>query len=134
MPVRAHPRMLKRVNRRVKPLRRSPGLRSRLRKSLTTPCSWMRSLMRECSRRSQRSCALPEPFFARSSRLVDQLPEPSSRICTRRISSSQLVSNTLHSTSIKDLLPRQLLKKLPKRLTLKTRRRSEGSKQITFII
>lgn len=126
MLVNRHLKMLKRVNRRVKPLRRSPGLRSRLRRSLTMPCSWMRSLMRECSRRSQRSFASPEPFSVRSSRLVDLSLEPSSRICTRRISSSQLVSNTPLLISIKVPLPRQPLKRLPKKPTPIPKRRSEG--------
>lgn len=127
MPVRARPKMLKRVNRKVKPPRRSLGPRSRLRKSLTTPFSWMRSSTKECSRRFQRFSVSPEQFSVRSLRLVDPLLEPSSKICIRKVSSSQSDSNTLLSISIKEAVPRQPLKRLLMKLLLKLqKRRSEG--------
>lgn len=54
-------------------LRRRAGLRLRLRKSLITLSSSMRVSSAKFLRKSQRFCAWPELFCAKSSRLEDQL-------------------------------------------------------------
>ena len=105
-------------------LRRSHGLRLRLRRSLTTLCISKRSSTRECSRRSQRSSALPEPYSARSSRSVDQSPVLSSRTFTRRPLSPQSEINTTHSTCTRVPSQRLQLKRPLKMLpSLKPRTR-----------
>ena len=110
-------------------LRRSPGPRSRLRKSLTTPFSSIKSNTREWSRRCQKFFASPEPFFARSSRLEDLLPVPSSRTCTSKAWSNQSANNTPVLTFIWDARPKLLLRKplLKLRRLLPRPRRSDQS-------
>merc|ERR1711907_540731 len=82
MLVRMHPKMPKRLsqqNQREERPRKSHGPRPRLRKSSTTPSSLTTNNSKECLKKSQRSFVLPELFSLKSSRLVDQLPEHSSR-------------------------------------------------------
>lgn len=110
-------------------LRRSHGPKSRSRISLTTPSSSTRSSSRECSRRSPRSSALPEPFFAKSSRSADPWLVPSSRTSQRETSSSQSEPSTAHSISTRVPRPRVLPRDSRTKLNKKERRRRRVTEQ-----
>ena len=91
------------------------------------PSSSTRRPSKEWSRKYQRFFASQEQFLLRSSRLVDPLPELSSRNSARRILSSQSEFNTILSISTREprprLLPRSWLQKRLKPSLPRRRRR-----------
>jgi hypothetical protein len=93
----------------------------------------MRSSSKECSRRYQRFSVSPEPFFARSSKLMELLPVASSENLPRETFSNQLETKTANSISIRELKPnlphREPLMKLLRRPP--RRRRSEQNIHFT---
>ena len=80
-------------------LRRRAGLRSRSRKSLTTPSSSIRRHTRESSRMHPSSSRSPCLSWSTSSRWTALSPERSSEISQPRVSSDRSVITTLLSLS-----------------------------------
>merc|ERR1711907_389759 len=88
MQVRMHlktPKRLSHQKQREERPRKSHGPRPRLRKSSTMPSSLTTNNSKECLKKSQRFFASPELFSLKSSRLVDLLPEHSSRNSPREV-------------------------------------------------